>query len=340
MQGTGGAENARAVMGGNGAPQSGNWVAVDRDVRFHPVVGFLDEDGTPRRGVVVCEMVAWLDLVMEANWRDREVNNKGKVMVIERGQLMAARNWLARRWGWSEDKVRWFFKKLATEGMITIPAPKTTQPVSANRAQSKPQRRAHFANVITICNYNTYQAACELDALLSTQSNTQSTPKQHPHHNKETREQEISPTGDGPIELLLEPEAPRMTASVAAREAFELYNQTALRCGLPKAQNLSDSRKRALALRVKEAGGMDGFRRAMANIERSAFLQGRNDRGWRADIDWLCQPSSFMRLLEGGYGNGAHAPERGGNSSPFKERSLLSDDDPPRKLRPRCEVET
>jgi hypothetical protein len=29
-----------------------------------------------------------------------------------------------------------------------------------------------------------------------------------------------------------------------------------------------------------------------------------------------------------------------GNSSPYKERSLLSDDDPPRKLRPRCEVET
>lgn len=199
----GAAINERAVMGGNGAPQAGNWVAIDRDVRFHPVVGFLDEDGTPRRGVVVCEMVAWLDLVMEANWRDREVNNKGKVMVIERGQLMAARNWLARRWGWSEDKVRWFFKKLATEGMITIPAPKTTQPVSVNRAQSKPQRRAHFANVITICNYNTYQAACELDALLSTQTNTQSTPKQHPHHNKETREQkpDIARAGEDRVEV-------------------------------------------------------------------------------------------------------------------------------------------
>jgi hypothetical protein len=46
----------------------------------------------------------------------------------------------------------------------------------------------------------------------------------------------------------------------------------------------------------------------MANIEKSAFLRGQNDRGWRADIAFVCQASSFAKLFEGGYGNGAHAP--------------------------------
>lgn len=179
-------------VGHNNPPRASNWIAVDRDVRFHPIVGFLDDAGKPRKGVVVCEMVAWLDLVMEANWKDRSANNKGKVMVIERGQLMAARNWLAKRWGWTEDKVRWFFRKLQEDGMISFPAPKITQPVIANRTQSNTQKRAHFANVITICNYNVYQAACELDALLSTQSNTHPTPNQHPHLNKETKKQETT----------------------------------------------------------------------------------------------------------------------------------------------------
>jgi uncharacterized protein YdaU (DUF1376 family) len=116
-----------------------------------------------------------------------------------------------------------------------------------------------------------------------------------------------------PIGLLFsdDPKTPDpMTASVAAREAFALYNETAKRCGLPEARALSKQRARALALRVKEAEGLDGFRKALANLERSAFLRGQNDRGWCADLDFICQPKSFSRLLEGGYGNGAGGKPR------------------------------
>ena len=99
----------------------------------------------------------------------------------------------------------------------------------------------------------------------------------------------------------------RMTASKAAKIAFDLYNETAERCGLPKCKILNESRKRSLALRVKEAGGIDGFKRALANLEKSAYCQGQNDRGWVATIDYVCQPKGFAKLFEGGWGNGAHA---------------------------------
>ena len=126
---------------------------------------------------------------------------------------------------------------------------------------------------------------------------------------KPIKEEKKSPNGDSSSDqlTLVPSDPPKLTASIAAREAFRLYNETAERCDLPVARTLSPARMRALALRVKEAGGLDGFKQAMANLEKSAFLQGRNDKGWRADIGFVCQPSSFLKLLEGGYGNGAHA---------------------------------
>jgi hypothetical protein len=39
----------------------------------------------------------------------------------------------------------------------------------------------------------------------------------------------------------------------------------------------------------------------MDALERSAFCRGENDRGWRADFDFLLQPKSFTKLLEGAY---------------------------------------
>jgi hypothetical protein len=179
-----------AGPGHNGGPKPNNWVAVDRDMRFHPVVGFLNKDGTPRKGVIVSETDAWFDLVCEANWRDREANNKGQVVLIERGQLIGAGAWLAQRWGWTRDKVRWFLKKLEAEHMITVSSPSEKKSeTNQNRTQSNTQKRAHYANIITLCNYNLYQTLRELDAHLSTLSDTQSTPNQHPHHNKGTNTQ-------------------------------------------------------------------------------------------------------------------------------------------------------
>jgi len=191
-------------IGDNSEMARGNWIAVDRDLRYHEIVGFLKADGSVRKNVVVCETMAWIDLIMEANWKDRRENNNGKVVLVERGQLIGARAYLAKRWGWTQDKVRYFLKKLEDNEMIARAAPKFAQEPHAKRTQSRPQRRAHFANIITICNYDIYQTVHELDDLLRDQSNTQSTPNQHPHSNKRTNKQGSVPNGTGaeaPAEL-------------------------------------------------------------------------------------------------------------------------------------------
>lgn len=91
-----------------------------------------------------------------------------------------------------------------------------------------------------------------------------------------------------------------------ALEAFELYNATALRCGLPQASKLTPDRQRKIRARLKDFG-LDGWKQALANIEKSAFLTGGTDKGFRADLDFVVQAKSFGKLHDGGYGNGRHA---------------------------------
>ena len=91
------------------------------------------------------------------------------------------------------------------------------------------------------------------------------------------------------------------------RVAFAEWNALAERLGLPKATKLTPHRQKHLRTRLKE-DGLEGWRAALAAVERSNHCRGVNDRSWRADIDFLLQPSSFQRLVEGFYGSDAKKP--------------------------------
>ena len=93
-----------------------------------------------------------------------------------------------------------------------------------------------------------------------------------------------------------------------ALAAFEAYNELAQRVGLPLAKTLTPERRKAIQRRMRDNGGTDCWASLLSNIECSAFLQGENDRGWRVPgLDWLLKPANFVKVIEGTYGNGAHA---------------------------------
>lgn len=104
----------------------------------------------------------------------------------------------------------------------------------------------------------------------------------------------------------LPPKGGKGPSPMEVLEAFKAYNDTALRCGIPQAAKLTPDRQRKIAARLRDYG-VAGWTQALANIEKSSHLTGSNDRGWRADLDFVCQPKSFGRLHDGGYGNGRHA---------------------------------
>lgn len=80
----------------------------------------------------------------------------------------------------------------------------------------------------------------------------------------------------------------------------EAWNDMACRHGLPKVAKLTPARRRTLNARIREHPISD-FTEAISAIERSPFLLGENDRAWRADFDFILQPTSFTKLIEGSY---------------------------------------
>lgn len=82
--------------------------------------------------------------------------------------------------------------------------------------------------------------------------------------------------------------------------AFDEWNALAVRLGLPVAKLLDDARREKIRVRLK-AAGIAGWREALAAVEASPLCRGDNDRGWRADLDFVCQAKSFNKLREGSY---------------------------------------
>jgi hypothetical protein len=112
-----------------------------------------------------------------------------------------------------------------------------------------------------------------------------------------------------------------------ALDAFNAYNELAQRVGLPVAQRLSPERRKRIIKRLRDNDGMASWASLLSNVERSAFLQGENDRGWRVPgLDWLLKPDNFTKVIEGSYGNGAHAKPKESNLDRLDR--FLSDDEP------------
>lgn len=82
---------------------------------------------------------------------------------------------------------------------------------------------------------------------------------------------------------------------------LEAWNATAERIGLPKAKTLDATRERKARSLIKTRT-IEDITEAIAAVERSPFCRGENDRCWKADFDFLLQPKSFNRLIEGFYG--------------------------------------
>ena len=97
------------------------------------------------------------------------------------------------------------------------------------------------------------------------------------------------------------PPLPREADRETVVEALEAYNGLAAELSLPTITKFSANRRSKLAARLRDCGGIAGWKAALAKIRGSPFCLGDNDRGWKADFDFLLQEQSFIRLMEGRY---------------------------------------
>lgn len=102
------------------------------------------------------------------------------------------------------------------------------------------------------------------------------------------------------------------------KDAYNAYNAMAVDAGLPEAIKLSQKRKASIKARLKDVGGLDGWSKLLQKVSASPHCTGQNNRGWKADLDFIITESKFINIIEGKYdgpkfnnGNGG-SPNGGG----------------------------
>lgn len=100
-------------------------------------------------------------------------------------------------------------------------------------------------------------------------------------------------------------------SAVPYQQIIDAYNQN---CGsLPKATKLTDKRKRAIRTCAAQGFSVDDMREAFQKAASTPFLTGQNERGWRANFDFIIKPDNMQKILEGAYGSAATQGEHSYN---------------------------
>lgn len=86
------------------------------------------------------------------------------------------------------------------------------------------------------------------------------------------------------------------------KKIAEIYNS--LCPNLPQVQKITEKRSKAIQNFLKEFT-VEQFEQICSIANLSDFLTGNNNRGWKADFDFLMRPDKATNVLEGKYGKNA-----------------------------------
>lgn len=244
------------------------WVRIERDLFASPFFA----------GQPMSEREAWVWMIARAAWEDTKHRVGGEMLDVPRGSFMATLREMQAAFMWGSDtRVRTFLKRLEDEFMIE----RTTVG----------QRNAPKTHV-TICNYDEYKSP----------ERTENAPKTHRERTKNAVKEQINNKQGLEPKGSSSPDADFSLHPVDdVSEAVADYNAAARDAGWPEVKVVSPKRRAAISARLKDAGGNEGWRDALARARASPHLCGQNDRGWRADFDFLTTASKFTKLIEGSY---------------------------------------
>ena len=249
----------------------------------------------------------WENLLIDASYKSRTVNFKGTDWNLSRGQLVTTREILANQIEIGGKPVNSTIIRRALEffenqGMISK---------FGNR----------LGTVITIINYDAYQS------YFYDQSNDQKIDQSNDQYkanstnaSNEVNDQRCDQSNDQKIDQqnnkVLEQEsnnknnmssdddqsAPKNKNSIDFDLVMDAYND-AVENRLPQIQKMTTARKNAVKKLLKELE-QPTFQN-LANYfydfvdHAKPFYFGENDRGWRADFDYIIKPSTYLKVVEG-----------------------------------------
>jgi uncharacterized protein YdaU (DUF1376 family) len=109
---------------------------------------------------------------------------------------------------------------------------------------------------------------------------------------------------------------PSNTNSSIEKECVAFWNDLAKQISLPIAQITTEKRRQAIAARLKDLGGMEGWHALLGKVRDSPFLRGESGN-FRATIDWIIKPTNTVKIMEGNYDYSR--PRSNGNGSKWQQ---------------------
>jgi hypothetical protein len=245
------------------------WIKIHRDLTDNELWG----DKPFAKGQ------AWVDLLLLANHKDKNVLLGNKTEFVKRGSFITSELKLMERWGWGRKKVKLFLNFLENEKMIER---------DANNKRT----------AITIVNYAFYQD-CDSQkeqqkdserTAEEQQKDTKGTAKEHKQECKNERMKEYKDTNVS------------MQGTSSVKRIIDAWNQLESYGIKPVCRiNKNSLRYRNLMARLREYGE-DEVIQTIEKIKKSEFLQGKTGDGrFQVNFDWFVNPNNFVKILEGKY---------------------------------------
>jgi len=211
----------------------------------------------------------WLDILLEVNYKENKVNIGYNLIECKRGQSIKSLKSWADRWGISKDSARHFLHLLEKDNMIML-------------------ENLKFTTRLTVCNYDKYNEPTHEEQTESKRrtngKQTEADPNKKEKKEKNGKNRKKSQGEKDEIYI----------------EIIENYKNNCP--NMPEIKLLTDQRKKTINARLKEHG-IEMINQILEIAGRSDFLNGKNDKRWKANFDWLMKPLNFVKIMEGNYNN-------------------------------------
>jgi hypothetical protein len=124
--------------------------------------------------------------------------------------------------------------------------------------------------------------------------------------NYPSSESELAPSSESELAIRtvnLEPSKEPSVIEKDKKEILDFWNKLAYELNLSAINRITTKRKSKIKTRIEENQNfINDFQQALENIKSSNFLQGKNNRNWKVDFDWLISnDTNYIKVLEGKY---------------------------------------
>ena len=223
----------------------------------------------------------WTWLRREASWTEREVWFNRQQVYLQARQVIVTVNLLVKQWGVSKPTVIRYLQRLEQDKLIE-------------------RQTDNHKSIITITQLGwadlevkpEVKDAVNVDGEVDRQMYPQAYP---------------TPFIDKKINIIAGGGARTREEAVANHDFDEIiafFNQQMTGKTIPQVALKTPERRQAFEQLIAQTGvDKESVKQAIMNAAASDFLNGKGQKGWIADFDWIMVPQHFQKVLENFYRN-------------------------------------